>query len=137
MDSGELTIAVLGVICAIGLPVLLAIIVSYTLIKSKHQEKMAMIEKGIVFEERDMSGRKPSRYNSLRNGVLMIGLSLGLIVGMVLDTYIDSDSDWGFFLVPGITVLFGGAAFVAYFFLSRRLELKEQEEDEKSLRLTE
>ena len=43
----ELWIPILGVICAVGMPVLLGIIASYMTIKSKHEEKMAMIEKGI------------------------------------------------------------------------------------------
>lgn len=47
----ELWIPILGVICAVGMPVLLGIIASYMTIKSKHEEKMAMIEKGIVLEE--------------------------------------------------------------------------------------
>ena len=42
----ELWIPILGVICAVGMPVLLGIIASYMTIKSKHEEKMAMIEKG-------------------------------------------------------------------------------------------
>lgn len=46
----ELWIPILGVICAVGMPVLLGIIASYMTIKSKHEEKMAMIEKGIVLE---------------------------------------------------------------------------------------
>ena len=48
----ELWIPILGVICAVGMPVLLGIIASYMTIKSKHEEKMAMIEKGMVLEEK-------------------------------------------------------------------------------------
>ena len=36
----ELWIPILGVICAVGMPVLLGIIASYMTIKSKHEEKM-------------------------------------------------------------------------------------------------
>ena len=35
----ELWIPILGVICAVGMPVLLGIIASYMTIKSKHEEK--------------------------------------------------------------------------------------------------
>ena len=64
----ELWIPILGVICAVGMPVLLGIIASYMTIKSKHEEKMAMIEKGIVLEEAMRPERRPNRYNTLRNG---------------------------------------------------------------------
>ena len=65
----ELWIPILGVICAVGMPVLLGIIASYMTIKSKHEEKMAMIEKGIVLEEAMRPERRPNRYNTLRNGI--------------------------------------------------------------------
>ena len=58
----ELWIPILGVICAVGMPVLLGIIASYMTIKSKHEEKMAMIEKGIVLEEAMRPERRPNRY---------------------------------------------------------------------------
>lgn len=58
----ELWIPILGVICAVGMPVLLGIIASYMTIKSKHEEKMAMIEKGIVLK----------RLCGLREGLIVI-----------------------------------------------------------------
>ena len=80
----ELWIPILGVICAVGMPVLLGIIASYMTIKSKHEEKMAMIEKGIVLEEAMRPERRPNRYNTLRNGIFMIGLSLGSFYNLFL-----------------------------------------------------
>lgn len=129
----ELWIPILGVICAVGMPVLLGIIASYMTIKSKHEEKMAMIEKGIVLEEAMRPERRPNRYNTLRNGIFMIGLSLGVIVGMMVDSAFTYDSDWFFLLVPAITIMFGGVAFIIYFFLSRSLMEKERLEDEKKM----
>ena len=76
-------------------------------------------------------------YNTLRNGIFMIGLSLGVIVGMMLDSAFTYDSDWFFLLVPAITIMFGGVAFIIYFFLSRSLMEKERLEDEKKMRLEE
>jgi len=133
----ELWIPILSIICAVGMPVLLGIIVSYMLIKSKHEEKMAMIEKGIVLEEAVRPERKPNRYNTLRNGIFMIGLSLGVIVGMMVDSIFTYNSDWYFLLVPAIMVMSGGVAFIIYFFLSRSLMEKERLEDEKKMRLEE
>lgn len=130
-----LWIPILGIICAVGMPVLFAIIASYMVIKSKHEEKMAMIEKGIVLEEAARPERKPNRYNTLRNGIFMIGLSLGVIVGMFVNLAINSDNEWFYLLVPAITILFGGFSFVFYFFLSRHLLEKERLEDEKKARL--
>lgn len=126
-----LWIPILGIIFGVGLPVLLAIIVSSLTIKSKHEEKMAMIEKGIILEEAARPERKPNRYSSLRNGIFMVGLSIGVIVGMFVNLGINSDNDWFCLLVPAITILFGGISFIIYFFMSRKLMEKERIEDEK------
>ncbi len=136
MEDG-LLVTILGIICVIGMPVLLAIIASYMTIKSKHEEKMAMIERGIVLEEAPRPERNPNRYNTLRNGILMIGLSLGVIVGLAFDSSFTYDSDWFFLSLPAVVILFGGVAFVVYFFLSRFFMRKESEEDEKRMRLGE
>lgn len=132
-----LWIPILGIICAIGMPVLLAIIASYMSIKSKHEEKMAMIEKGIVLEEAARPERKPNRYSTLRNGIFMMGLALGVIIGMFVDASYSYNNDWFFLLVPAITVMCGGLSFIIYFFLSRYLMEKERIEDEKKARLAE
>ena len=75
--------------------------------------------------------RRPNRYNTLRNGIFMIGLSLGVIVGMMLDSAFTYDSDWFFLLVPAITIMFGGVAFIIYFFLSLFFNGEGEIEDEK------
>lgn len=133
----ELLIPIVAIVCGAGLPMLLAIIASYMLIKSKHDEKMAMIEKGIILEEAALQERKPGRYNALRNGICMVGLSLGVIVGLLIDANLAYESNWSMLVVPTVTVMFGGVAFVVYFFLSRYLMEKESAEDEKKLRLGE
>lgn len=132
-----LWIPILGIICAVGMPVILAIIASYMIIKSRHEEKMAMIDKGIVLEETVRPEKKPNRYNTLRNGIFMIGLALGVIIGMFVDANHSFNNDWFFLLVPAITVMCGGLSFIIYFFLSRYLMEKERIEDEKKARLAE
>ena len=107
----ELWIPILGVICAVGMPVLLGIIASYMTIKSKHEEKMAMIEKGIVLEEAMRPERRPNRYNTLRNGIFMIGLSLGVIVGMMVDSAFTYDTLSGFLVEYARSMPDGGSFF--------------------------
>ena len=43
-----LLIPLLAIICTIGLPILLVSLIVYKSVQTKHQEKLAMIEKGIV-----------------------------------------------------------------------------------------
>ena len=127
MDNGETLVAVLSVICAVGLPIVMTIFICYWVLTGKHKERMAMIERGIVPEEAERQKANPNRYIALRNGILMISLALGALVGFILDPYITNINNY--VVLPATTILFGGIGFVSYFFLSRYLERKEVEAD--------
>ena len=127
MDNGETMVAVLGVICTIGLPIVMTIFICYWVLTGKHKERMAMIERGIVPEEAQRQKANPNRYIALRNGILMVSLALGALVGFILDPYITNISNY--VVLPATTILFGGIGFVGYFFLAHYLEQKEAKED--------
>lgn len=44
-------IPLVAIVCAVGLPVVLLIVLVVRTTRTKHEERMAMIEKGIVLEE--------------------------------------------------------------------------------------
>ena len=75
MDNGETLVAVLSVICAVGLPIVMTIFICYWVLTGKHKERMAMIERGIVPEEAQRQKANPNRYIALRNGMLMASLA--------------------------------------------------------------
>ena len=127
MEDGETWVAILGVICTIGLPIVMTIFICYWVLTGKHKERMAMIERGIVPEEAQRQKANPNRYIALRNGILMISLALGALVGFMLDSYITNISNY--VVLPATTILFGGIGFVSYFFLAHYLEQKEAKED--------
>ena len=127
MEGNETIVAVSSVICAVGLPIVMTIFICYWVLVGKHKERMAMIERGIVPEEAQRTKANPNRYIALRNGILMISLALGALVGFILDPYITNISNY--VVLPATTILFGGIGFVGYFFLSRYLEQKEAKED--------
>ncbi len=123
MDGGEMLIALTAIICAVGLPVLLLIVLVVRTTRTKHEERMAMIEKGIVLEEPE---KKTNKFNALRNGLLMIGLALGAMSGVYLD--VTMPSDWTGFPVVIFTVLGGGIAYLIYFFIVLKMMEKEKEQ---------
>ena len=123
MDGGEMLIALTAIICAVGLPVLLLIVLVVRTTRTKHEERMAMIEKGIVLEEPE---KKTNKFNALRNGLLMIGLALGAMSGVYLD--VTMPSDWTGFPVDIFTVLGGGIAYLIYFFIVLKMMEKEKEQ---------
>ena len=116
-------IPLVAIVCAVGLPVVLLIVLVVRTPRTKHEERMAMIEKGIVLEEPE---RKVNKFNALRNGLLMIGLALGAIGGIYLDDTMPHD--WAGFSVVIFTVLGGGIAYLAYFFIVLKMLEKEKEQ---------
>lgn len=123
MEEG-IIIPVLGILCAIALPLILVILSVYWTVTSKHKEKMAMIERGIAPDE-NASDRQPNRYGSLRNGLLMIGLAIGTIAGIFLARTMREEYEM-FLIIVAMIVVCGGIAFTSYFFISKKL--MEQEE---------
>ena len=87
-----------------------------------------MIEKGIILEEPE---KKANRYPALRNGLFMVFLALGILIGIFMLPVIPTDSDWAEFSVLTIATLFGGIGFIIYFFLSRYIQVKEKETDRR------
>jgi len=118
----ELLIPIVAIVCAVGLPIIMIIILGVQAQRGRHAERLAMIEKGVVLEEPE---KKANRYPALRNGIVMIGLSLGLILGLFFDPYIPQISRYVSLAIPAFTILFGGIGFVVYFFFSRRMQEKE------------
>lgn len=114
-----LLIPILGIICAIGLPVLVTSIIVYKSIQTKHQEKLAMIEKGMILQEPE---KRTNKYTALRNGLLLVGLAVGAMIGLGISETWLRDSFAGDFMIAIMTILFGGIAFLAYFFMIRGMQ---------------
>lgn len=119
----DLLIPIVAIICSIGMPVLLLMILVIRTTRTKHEERMAMIEKGMILEEPE---KKANKYGALRNGLLMIGLALGALVGVYLEGTMPFG--WNGFSVVIYTILGGGVAFLAYFFIA--LKMMEKEKDQ-------
>lgn len=125
----DVIIVIVSVICCIALPILLGMIAYYMTIKSRHAERMAMIEKGVSLQEAGQREKMPNRYPALRNGMFMIGIALGIFAGIFISPNMPDESTWADFTVPTMAILFGGLAFVVYFFVSRKLLEKEKRQD--------
>ena len=117
-----LLIPLLAIICTIVLPILLVSLIVYKSVQTKHQEKLAMIEKGIVLQDPE----KPvNRYTALRNGLLLVGLAVGAMLGLFISETWLRDSYAGDFMIAIMTILFGGIAFLSYFFIIRSMQKKD------------
>ena len=114
-----LLIPIVAIICTIGLPILVISIVVYKSVQTKHQEKLAMIEKGMILQEPE---KRTNKYTALRNGLLLVGLAVGAMIGLGISETWLRDSFAGDFMIAIMTILFGGIAFLAYFFMIRSMQ---------------
>ena len=103
-----LLIPIVAIICTIGLPILVISIIVYKSVQTKHQEKLAMIEKGMILQEPE---KRTNKYTALRNGLLLVGLAVGAMIGLGISETWLRDSFAGDFMIAIMTILFGGIAF--------------------------
>lgn len=120
-NSAELVLGVVAVICTIGLPVFLGLIAFYMTIRSRHAERMALIEKGISPQEAPRRQKGPDSYPALRNGMFIVGIAVGALIGLFAQPCIPQETDWAELTIPIISLLGGGIAFIIYFFISRKM----------------
>jgi MFS family permease len=125
MEEG-IIVAIIAIISTVLLPVIFISIIGSQYLKQRNAERMAMIEKGIIPEETEKPEKKVNRYAALRNGLLMVGIALGVVLGAMLGP-IAVIGKWTMIFV--MALLFGGLSFVFYFFLSRSMEEKERMKD--------
>ena len=86
----------------------------YVSITSRNRERMAMIEKGIdpaIFKSQNPEHR------SLRIGMLLVGVSVGLVIGYMLNTYAGVKEELAYF---SMAFLFGGLSLILYYFFTRK-----------------
>lgn len=119
-------IPILGILCAVGLPMVFLILVGTRMIKSRHEERMEMIRQGIILEEPE---KKVNRYVALRNGLLLVGIALGLFVGLLVSEGRDPFSRY--FILWTMPVLFAGFAFLVYFFIAQKMQKAENEKNKE------
>lgn len=119
MDS---LVAVIAVLSIFALPLITALILIYKKLSSVHKERMGLIQQGIIPPNEPKKKSIPNRYRSLRNGIILVWLGLGVIVGFVtannLGTYENK-----FFIVIAIIVLFLGLGYLSFFLITRNIKI--------------
>lgn len=85
----------------------------YFYFRTRHQERMAMIDKGFELKE-----KKPRSHQTLKTGIFFIGISLGLFFGYLLKKFTIIDEVIAFFTM---ILLFGGISLVVNHYISLQL----------------
>ncbi len=92
--------------------------------KFDNDEKMAMIAKGMMPPSKSIN-INPA--NSLRWGLVAIGVGLGLLIGHFLETNLGFDDEVAYF---SMIFVFGGIGLLLSYFLQMKINEKQQHKEE-------
>lgn len=119
MEYMESFIAVVAILSTIALPIAAGLILGFKKLNSVHKERMGLIQQGIIPPNEPKRKSTPNRYRSLRNGVILIALGVGLIVGFLGANYLAMNEDNSFLFVTASIVLFLGIGYTVFFLITK------------------
>ena len=93
------------------------IVVAYLFFNSRHKERMALIQHGK--EASIFKGSRDNGPSGLKYGLLMTGIGLGILVGMMLENALDTDSPVPHF---SMMLILGGIGLITYYMVSKKKE---------------
>lgn len=122
-NAAEAFVPIIAIIFTFGIPG--AIIFWYLYIK--HKERTKLMDMGLTPQEareyfRDMEKKPKNPLGSLKWGILLSMVGIGLFIGIVLDEAGFHDS-----LTGVLVLLFGGLGFIIYYFVANSKLKKDQQ----------
>ncbi|MFA8433016.1 MAG: DUF6249 domain-containing protein [Marinifilaceae bacterium] len=87
----------------------------------RNKERMALIEKGIDANLLE-TAKKDQSMNSLKYGILLVGLAIGILVGNILDINHMLTEEVAYF---SMIFLFGGLALLIFYAIAKKQETEQ------------
>jgi|SRR5699024_1877683 len=120
-------IPIIAILSSIALPIGLGMYIVIRSVNVKHKERMELIKQGIVPPEK--SKPVPNKYRSLRNGILLAGIALGLIISLAISYQLKLSEDEAFWVVASGVLLFLGLGYLIFYLLMRNKNEFDEELD--------
>ena len=129
MEFSEFLIAAIAVLSIFALPIATGLVLGITFMRNRHKERMGLINQGIIPHDTPRRKATPNRFVSLRNGIVLASIGVGLSVGLLLGKYVlNMDEDSIFWVISASILLFLGLGYLTYFFVTRN-KIDESETD--------
>ncbi len=125
----EELIPIIAIICTIGLPIIAGWILGSQWIKSRHAERMGLISQGIIPPDSPKKKSDPNRFVSLRNGIVLVALGIGIIVGFLCSEYLVIGQGNEFWITGASVVFFLGVGYLVYFLIVQRMPVNRLKEE--------
>jgi hypothetical protein len=136
MEFSETIVAVIAIICIFAVPFAAIAILGVKAMRNRNMERMWLINQGIIPPDKPASQRTPNRLVSLRNGILLVALGIGLVVGFVCAEYLTIGQNNQFWMIAASIVLFLGIGFLIYYSISKG-QIKDTEDENNNIQITE
>lgn len=124
-------VAIIAIICCIGLPVALGMYMGLASSRASHKERMKLVEQGIIPPSPKQQAT-PSRFVALRNGIMLVCLGLGFVVGHQLGGSF-KEGQTAFFTMAASILFFLGLGYLVYFFIMWRIAPTHTDEEEQRM----
>ncbi|SCD19003.1 Hypothetical protein PSM36_0167 [Proteiniphilum saccharofermentans] len=126
-------IGLIAVISSVALPIIGGIVLGLKWMGNRHAERIGLINQGIIPPDSPQKKSDPNRLVSLRNGIVLIALGIGIIVGFLCSEYLIIGRGNEFWMTGASVVFFLGVGYLVYFLVVQRMpvnRLKEEAEQE-------
>lgn len=118
-------VPIVAIVSVFGFPVaLLWVILEIRKINLRNRERMSLISQGIIPEEEIKQKRSPNRFVSLRNGIVLIGIAVGILVGFSITEGMSLTEEKAFWIYSSSILLFLGIGYLVYFFTTRNMKIE-------------
>ena len=90
---------------------------------------MGLINQGIIPPDTPKKKSDPNKMVSLRNGIVLISLGIGIIVGFLCSEYLVIGQGNEFWVTGASVVFFLGVGYLIYFLVTQKMPLSKQKEE--------
>jgi len=122
-------IPIIAILCTIGLPITAGLVIGLNAVRNDHKERMELISQGIIPPNKTKVKNNPNRLVSLRNGIVLVALGIGIIVGFLCSEYLVIGQGNEFWVTGASVVFFLGVGYMVYFMATQKMPLAQQKEE--------
>ncbi|MFY9117102.1 MAG: DUF6249 domain-containing protein [Dysgonamonadaceae bacterium] len=122
----DVLIPIVAILSTIALPIVTALVLILKKLNADHNERMALINQGIIPPNEPKKKTNPNRMVSLRNGIILAALGIGILVGFLCSQYLVIGEENKFWIMSASIVFFLGVGYLVYFLATRNMPRESQ-----------
>lgn len=118
-------IPIVAIVCIFALPVIFGSLVLLRLINANSQERLELARHGIVAPVRPKPS--PNKYRTLRNGILCIGIAIGIAIGTLIVLNGGYREYIEFLIISSSTIMCLGLGYLVFYLIVKNKKLENEE----------